>query len=502
MDAKDLSRIKTEIISYELNRLIPYFKNIKTDFPIKIIDVCLAARLVVGQPYEDKKREAPWSIWQLIKPYFKIEKDFDLLKRICLKGETNIGVLEISRLLGQLSSSLINVWQHMNDQLEIKGEKDRFYSIENPVQRIMLRSQYRGIRINTKRLLRRLDILDEQTRLSNEQLRDQWGIIDVSDKKTLAKSLKDNGYDYLAKCVFTDIFDDLASLYEAKIDLLFHFQRVKKAERDKGILLRFGAIGSNRVFPYYDSLGTVTGRATVTDPHLQQLKRENRDIIASDREKILIYPDFSQFEPGILADDAKDKALINLYNSGDVYTALGKAILGEKANRDIAKKIFLSFSFGMKKENLVKMIFESTGQNQAAVQAAVDNFFDQFKQINEWKKKLCDALLREGRIGTRNGNYRYRPSTKETLSANEEKWVISQRIQGTASLILKRAILAVDSSLGDADFLLPMHDAVLYQVPKDDKEKYEKKISEIFEDCYMRECDAIKARVSLKPFDA
>jgi len=54
-------------------------------------------------------------------------------------------------------------------------------------------------------------------------------------------------------------------------------------------------------------------------------------------------------------------------------------------------------------------------------------------------------------------------------------------MQGTASLIIKDVILNLYKSQKDIQFLLPMHDAILYQVPNNNVEEYKKIIIETFE---------------------
>jgi DNA polymerase-1 len=49
--------------------------------------------------------------------------------------------------------------------------------------------------------------------------------------------------------------------------------------------------------------------------------------------------------------------------------------------------------------------------------------------------------------------------------SKERRWSVSQVIQGTASLIFKKAIINLAAKFGPASILLPMHDAVLMQFP-------------------------------------
>src|SRR5690606_4844714 len=68
---------------------------------------------------------------------------------------------------------------------------------------------------------------------------------------------------------------------------------------------------------------------------------------------------------------------------------------------------------------------------------------------------------REGCVATVQGNH-YKRSGKGQLSAKEKRSAVSQVVQGTASLIFKKALLEV-GNLQDVTIVLPMHDALLFE---------------------------------------
>jgi hypothetical protein len=61
------------------------------------------------------------------------------------------------------------------------------------------------------------------------------------------------------------------------------------------------------------------------------------------------------------------------------------------------------------------LINELTNQDIIVSQQLVNNFFGQFPEIPKWKDSLCDELLRNGRIGTREGNFRYRKNMRKKI---------------------------------------------------------------------------------------
>ena len=78
---------------------------------------------------------------------------------------------------------------------------------------------------------------------------------------------------------------------------------------------------------------------------------------------------------------------------------------------------------------------------------------------------MWQEFKRNGRIGTSLGNYLNRTREGE-LSESEKRSAVSQVVQGTASLIFKKALLRLSQET-EVELKIPMHDAALVQHAKD-----------------------------------
>ncbi|MCX5705875.1 MAG: DNA polymerase [Candidatus Omnitrophica bacterium] len=498
---KQLSEESSTIVTYDFEMLVPYFRNLKINLPRSIVDVSQVGRLLIGRSHSEYGNLIPWSIWKLLLPIYSEKENLYAIKKWFFRGPLGLERYELCALLEQFSNALAVLWEKQLADLGAKGEYDRYFSIEKPINELLLERQYKGIKINEKKLLEKLDYIDTAIYNASKALKTNWGISGIYDKENIAQKLIKTGFRYIGKNVNSRIFDELADLASESSDILKQYRILKQNLADKNALLRFGAIGQGRIYPIYDPIGTVTGRILVKTPNIQQLHKTSREVIVNDRGYSLLYPDYCQFEPGILADDSKDHQLIRSYNSGDVYNSLSIAIFGDVAQRKLAKIIFLAFSFGMPKNNLVNLVKEVSKQNTITIEKVIDSFFDKFEDIEPWKKQLQNELQKEGRIASRNGNYRYRKNKNlKTLTRDEQKWVISQRVQGTAALILKESILEISRKVTKAQFLVPMHDAALYQVPETKISQYKKAIESIFVNVYKKECPSIKPKISFNRF--
>ncbi|WP_245973743.1 DNA polymerase [Bosea caraganae] len=202
--------------------------------------------------------------------------------------------------------------------------------------------------------------------------------------------------------------------------------------------------------------GSRTSRVQLRSPSLQNIPKQFRSIISARAGAQLSYVDFDQFEVGIMAALSGDEELKRLYAAGDMYDLFATTHLGLVGNRKAAKQLFLSYAYGMSRKALIDAAFALGVDRQKAKEA-----FRLFQQYENWKKSVWAEFQRTGRVTTVFGNH-YRRTGAGQLTGKEQRSAVSQVVQGTASLIFKRALLAV-APIGDVRVVLPMHDALLFE---------------------------------------
>jgi len=451
--------------------------NAYKDGPLDIIDVCQAYKLLYGRPFVGKKGEEPWNIWNLIKKqkiplscvnelnscFYKMEKVEDRV----LSERVNIFLILLRK-----------IWVQVSKRLKQADESTRFFQLEKPINELFLDRHLKGIKVSQQCLQTRLNFLDRNISTSARSLKEEYKIRDIANLDDLIKALRGEGLHSFESR--QGHLDETLDFYSEQQILPKLIKTYRDSRRDKDILLRLGAINSDRVHPVYKCLGTITGRILVDSPNLQNLKKINRDIIEPDGGMKFLYPDYSQFEPGIMADQAQDEVLIRDFNSGDLYLKLSSQVFGDVKYRQSAKLLFLAFCYGMKVETMSQIAAESAGCDRDATEKVIFKFFGRYQRLIAWREEIEFELLRNKRIGTVLGNYRHRDYRRKSLSDLEKRWVISQRIQGTASVILKKVMIGIQQSLSDVDILLPMHDALLVQVPTNKEQQLKVEIERIF----------------------
>ena len=348
-------------------------------------------------------------------------------------------------------------------------EMDRYNIIEKKINRIIYERQIRGIAISKSIISGRAKELEEREYNLKNQLQLDYGLFQPTSKTYLDKHFEQRGYIYHKSHLYT-----LKTNIVDKLDELLYDLNRTNYELSAFSLLSLSNWGAGkRTYPSYHGFGTITSRITLRNPAIQNIRKSNRDIFIADPGKRLYYIDYSQFEAGILASLSQDKALLKLYNKNDIYSDLAIKVFGDRTLREKAKIEFYKYIYGFRSKD-----------------KSIASYFEKFVSLAKYKNEIESELETNGRIGSTLGNYRYKSGTLDNNT-----WALSHKIQSIASLILKESLISVYESVEDVEFLIPMHDAALYQIDQDFFEQRVEEIKEIFTKCFSNKCPGIKAKV-------
>ncbi|WP_241282898.1 DNA polymerase [Chryseobacterium timonianum] len=482
---KDILNIAgvTKIISFNFETLIPHLEIEKNTHYFDLEKV--NKQLIGRSKWEFTKNNLPWNIWNAISlldhQEFNISKD-DFDKRILDVKDfyqgSNTKDLDIGSQISFLLDFLEKLYIQINEKLTNSNENYRYLNIEKRLNNILFETSKKGISFDSEKVKKHIEEIEVELYKFRNKLQLEYGIFSKYDYENLSSNLINIVPENL-KLNTKDFWKYLKS--KRKEHELFDVLLIeRKLAKNKTILTRIGSLNHNTIYPYFDYFGTITSRILVTAPSLQQLNKKYRDIIIPDAGKSLLYFDYSQFEAGLLASQADDVNLTELYDS-DIYNGIVLSIGEDKITRDEAKQFFYSYCYGGERENLN------------------NDFFNQFPNLVVYENLVWKEFENNGYIDTEIGNRRYKTIGVENIK--EEKWLLSQKIQGLASLILKKVILEVSEKIPNVDFLLPMHDAVLYQVSIEELEQSKTKIEEIFKSAMKEYCAKLNPKVTVKDFN-
>ena len=349
------------------------------------------------------------------------------------------------------SHSLAQYFEKLWGDAILHKEASRILSLEVPLNHALSYSAARGVRINSNLLREHKgeleDIYYKELKNFAETHKVQYS---YPSKEEVKEKLNNSGYSFEDKSI--EYILQFCSTPDGYLD---DFDNLKKIRKNQLILNSISSKVS-RVRPIVDTHGTSTSRIYYRDPSIQNISKRYRDIFIPDTGMTLGYVDYEQFEVGLMAFLSSDTCMLKMYEDSDAYVELASNVFFDLNKRKLAKKIFLSYAYGMSEKNLLNTVDENSGDRREA-----KKFFGEFGEFESWKDSVVKEFVESGQIYTMNGNRLHRNSEGD-LSARERRVAISHVVQGTASYVFKHALLATQKLTG-VEILLPMHDAILFQ---------------------------------------
>src|SRR5690606_34300949 len=245
---------------------------------------------------------------------------------------------------------------------------------------------------------------------------------------------------------------DKAALGLLKNPVAEAFVRQKESEKiDSHYLQKVVDLSDGgRIHPTTNILGAATGRMSMGDPPLHQFPSEARGIILADEGDQLTSIDWSQIEPVVAANMARDEGVLAGYEDGssDLYTTIAETA---RITRKEAKVVVLAQMYG---EGMTKL----SNDLGVTLDAAYDlrrAVFRAMPRVAALIKKLREIGEREQKIFTLSGRIVPIPSGQYGVAVHKS---VNYNVQGSAYDVLAEALVSIDKAgLGDAVYLA-MHD--------------------------------------------
>lgn len=363
----------------------------------------------------------------------------------------NKGIPFEPEVAAKVAGALAQHYLALLEYAKTADEADRFFTVEVPVYRLLQGAMAAGIVIDRRRLSEmRAEVEHDYFMCLKGYSAKHDMPLETPNSSALEERLRSEGFE----------LDDVSIEYLLEYvphenDFGSDTIALQAADNARWVLGSL-TLSTNIMRPVLDVFGSRTSRVHLRSPSLQNIPKKYRCIIAAHEGAELSYVDFDQYEVGIMAALSKDSELMKLYAAGDMYDLFANIHLGLAGNRKAAKQLFLSYAYGMSKKALI----------DAAVSLGVDRpraktAFGLFEQYEAWKKSVWADFQANGSVTTLLGNH-YVRERHGPLTGKEQRSAVSQVVQGTASLIFKKALLEV-GKLDDVSIILPMHDALLFE---------------------------------------
>jgi len=239
----------------------------------------------------------------------------------------------------------------------------------------------------------------------------------------------------------------------------------------------------------FNQTGTETGRLSSSNPNLQNLPiktdigaKIRQAVVAKDDDSILLACDYSQIELRILAHISEDDNLISAFNAGkDIHKATAALIYGtseaqvNSQMRDLAKRVNFSIVYGLTAFGLAKDLNIPLEQAQAFIEA----YFSRYPKVKEYIDSSIKACEKDGFVTTILGRRRYIPeinNRNQAIRGFAQRQAVNTPIQGSASDLIKLAMIAIDRAIEKDNFksqmLIQIHDELVFNVPHKEAESF------------------------------
>ena len=263
----------------------------------------------------------------------------------------------------------------------------------------------------------------------------------------------------------------------------------------EGILNSVSSDG--KIHTIYTQALTRTGRLSSIEPNLQNIPVRNefgkliRKAFVPEKDSLIMSSDYSQIELRIFANLSKVQELIDAFNNNmDIHTKTAMDIFKVNSNdvtknmRRQAKAVNFGILYGISAYGLA----EDLSISPKEAKNFIETYFDTYPGIKDYMNKEIEEAHKNGYVLT----IMNRKRTIEELSSSNymqrsmgERMALNTPVQGSSADILKKAMIEIDEEFTKENLkstmLLQVHDELIFNVVKDEKEKVEHIVKNIME---------------------
>lgn len=359
--------------------------------------------------------------------------------------------------------------------------------IEFPLIDVLVKMESNGVAIDAKMLSEMSLSLDSKAKELAVAIYNEAGVeFNIDSPKQLGEILFDKmGIPAISKTrtgpsTNVNVLSELAPIYPIAAYMLEYRQLQKLRSTYVDALPRLINPATGRIHTTYNQTVASTGRLSSTDPNLQNIpirtdlgKEIRKAFVSGRKDALILSADYSQIELRIMAYISGDKQLIESFRNGlDIHSATA-SVLFEKPlieidsdMRRIAKTVNFGIMYGLGAFGLAQRL----GISRTEGKKIIDNYFEKYPGIRKYIDITIKNAEQQGFAETLCGRKRYFPninSKNRNLKTIDERAAINFPIQGTASDMMKLAMIKVDRAMTQRNFkslmMLQVHDELVFE---------------------------------------
>lgn len=498
-NCKKICKVVKNTVVFDLKEWLQYFGE---EFPKEAWENILDAGLLayLNNPLKD------------VYGYEEIAKEFagcylpsraDYLKKMDIESAYKENPDEVRAYAGTLVFALMHSIAALKESVSQAGMLSLYYDVEFPLAVSLYRMEQAGMRVEKEELRRYGEELGEQITLLQKKIYESAEQeFNINSPKQLGELLFDKLKLPFAKKTKTgystsaDILEKLKGEHEIIPYILEYRQLAKlKSTYADGLILCIKEDG--KIHSTFNQKVTATGRISSTEPNLQnipvrmEMGRKIRKVFVPEEGFVFVDADYSQIELRVLAHMSGDEKMIEAFRSNvDIHTLTASEVFHvpmeevTSLQRRNAKAVNFGIVYGISAFGLSQDI--GTSRKEAA--EFIEKYFATYPKIKDFLDKLVENGKKDGYVSSLFSRRRPVPelhSSNFMTRSFGERVAMNAPIQGTAADIIKIAMIRVDQRMAKeglkARLVLQVHDELLIEAPKQEKETVRKILQEEME---------------------
>ncbi|WP_301673897.1 MULTISPECIES: DNA polymerase I [Neisseria] len=427
---------------------------------------------------------------------------------LCGKGAKQIGFADVAigqatEYAAQDADFALRLEAHLRAQMDAK-QLEMYEKMELPVAQVLFEMERNGVQIDRAELARQsAELGTELMKLEQEAYAVAGQPFNLNSPKQLQEILFDKmgiptkGLKKTAKGGISTneaVLEQLAPDYPLPKIILQNrsLAKLKSTYTDK--LPEMISPKDGRVHTTYAQAVAITGRLASNNPNLQNIPirtaegRRVRRAFTAPQGSVIVSADYSQIELRIMAHLSGDKTLIAAFQNGeDVHRRTAAEVFGidpenvSPEQRRYAKTINFGLIYGMGQYGLAK----SLGIDNISAKNFIDRYFARYPGVAEYMQCTKEQAAAQGFVETLFGRRLYLPDIRNknaNARAGAERAAINAPMQGTASDLIKRAMIDVRNWLSDgigSKLVMQVHDELVLEVGETELDFVKEKLPQI-----------------------
>ena len=282
------------------------------------------------------------------------------------------------------------------------------------------------------------------------------------------------------------VLEELAQTYELP-RLIIEYRELDKLKSVYTDALPQQIATDGRIHCHLNQTVAATGRLSSSDPNLQnipirsELGRRIRRAFVAEKGNKIISADYSQLELRLLAHITQDAVMLEAFQKGeDIHARTARLVFGAKTNEELkearrfAKIVNFAIAYAIEPWGLSQRV----GITRQEAKKVIEDYYNTYKGVRRYMEEVPIRAREHGYVRSIYGRIRPLPGITDrnaNIRRAAEREAINMPIQGTASDIVKIAMLRVDEEFKRtglaAQLLMQVHDELLVEVPQQEVEQ-------------------------------